>query len=416
MVDPLLAALIETWTLYSGGTVIIMARVYCRWRMVGFYNFKPDDYMVIWAWVVYTGMTVAAHMVGGLGDIGAIPADQRASLTKEQAASLVLGTKWFVSGWYTYVSLIWTLKMNMLFLYQRVVNGLWVAKFIKPTMFFVGVTYISIILLVSLVCRPYHKMWQVMPDPGPTCKAQSAYLLIPTLVCNLLTDICIMLIPAPVILPLKTTILRKIGLFILFGAGIFVMAAAILRVVFVLGLGNGKTAAIWSCREDIVAIFVGQATMIRPIFTRKFWTGGYGPGSTHHSSKAAPISFELAEHTIGGGGGKRSGGFRKKDPYASTTIMATMQESDSTEKIIDSESRHSSAGGGRNSGADLEAGTATAAAGGSAGKSVGLEINVKREVDVESLEYSNGGRRYGESLQAGWPDRQGLRNSQGGRM
>lgn len=51
MVDPLLAALIETWTLYSGGTVIIMARVYCRWRMVGFYNFKPDDYMVIWAWV-----------------------------------------------------------------------------------------------------------------------------------------------------------------------------------------------------------------------------------------------------------------------------------------------------------------------------------------------------------------------------
>ncbi|KAL1617127.1 hypothetical protein SLS56_011130 [Neofusicoccum ribis] len=339
------AAVIETWTLYSVGTLVIAARIYCRWQMVGVQSFKLDDYMIFFTWISYTGMTIAAHLVGLHGDLGAIPANQRLSLTQEQADSLILGTKWFMVGWYTYVSLIWSLKVNMLFLYQRVVNGLWVAKFIKPTLVLVVGTWIAILILVSVACRPYDRMWQVWPDPGSVCKAQGATFLIPTLVCNLITDICIMAIPAPVILPLRTTIWRKIGLYILFGAGIFVMTAAVLRVVFVLGLKNGKTAAIWSCREDIVAICVGQATMVRPVFTRKFWTGEYGPGSKGVSgpsarSKDGPISYELADHTIGGGARKQSG-FRKKDPYATTTMLATMQESESMEKIIDSASANS---------------------------------------------------------------------------
>lgn len=117
-------------------------------------------------------MTVAAEIVGEHGDLGAIPTDQRLSLTQEQADSLILGTKWFMVGWYTYVSLIWSLKFNMLFLYQRVVNGLWVAKFIKPTLVLVMTTWIAILLLVSFVCRPYERMWQVWPDPGSEYRTQ----------------------------------------------------------------------------------------------------------------------------------------------------------------------------------------------------------------------------------------------------
>lgn len=120
-------------------------------------------------------MTVAAEIVGEHGDLGAIPTDQRLSLTQEQADSLILGTKWFMVGWYTYVSLIWSLKFNMLFLYQRVVSGLWVAKFIKPTLVLVVGTWIGILLLVSFVCRPYERMWQVWPDPGSQYCTQPYY-------------------------------------------------------------------------------------------------------------------------------------------------------------------------------------------------------------------------------------------------
>lgn len=43
--------LIETWVLYAAGTLIIFARILCRWRMIGPSNFKTDDYLIVPAWV-----------------------------------------------------------------------------------------------------------------------------------------------------------------------------------------------------------------------------------------------------------------------------------------------------------------------------------------------------------------------------
>lgn len=90
--------------------------------------------------------------------------------------------------------------------------------------------------------------------------------MLPALIMNIVTDLCIMAIPAPAILTVRTTIQRKISLVIIFSAGIFVMIAAILRVSMVLVGGDGGTAAIWSCREDFVAICVGQAPICKCCF------------------------------------------------------------------------------------------------------------------------------------------------------
>lgn len=111
-------------------------------------------------------MTVAAHIVGGVGDLHALSPDVRKAMTPEEAAPFVHGTQWFCAGVATYILFIWTLKLNMLFLYQRVVKGLWVEKFIKPTMYLVGTTFIAIYLLLFFACRPYNRMWIVWPDQG----------------------------------------------------------------------------------------------------------------------------------------------------------------------------------------------------------------------------------------------------------
>jgi len=182
-------------------------------------------------------MTVAAHIVGGLGDLHALSLSERQALAlgpPEAAQPYITGTIWFCIGVATYITFIWLLKLNMLFLYQRVVNGLWVEKFIIPTMALVGVTYLSIMLILFLPCRPYERMWIVFPDQGDFCRPQSFLNMVPPLVMNLITDLCIMAIPAPVILPVRATVWRKMGLYFLFGAGVFIMTAAILRVVFVL--------------------------------------------------------------------------------------------------------------------------------------------------------------------------------------
>lgn len=43
--------LVETWTLYGCGSLLILLRLMCRWRMVGLRGFDPDDYMVGFSWV-----------------------------------------------------------------------------------------------------------------------------------------------------------------------------------------------------------------------------------------------------------------------------------------------------------------------------------------------------------------------------
>ena len=114
-------------------------------------------------------MTVAAHIVGGFGDLHALSLAEREALSAGPAADaqpFVTGTKWFCVGVATYITFIWLLKINMLFLYRRIVNGLWVEKFIVPTMGLVGVTYVAIMMILFLPCRPYDRMWIVFPDQG----------------------------------------------------------------------------------------------------------------------------------------------------------------------------------------------------------------------------------------------------------
>lgn len=56
----------------------------------------------------------------------------------------------------------------------------------------------------------------------------------------------IMLIPAPVVLPAKTTMVRKISLVLLFSGGFFVMIASILRVTYVMVV-SGPSRHAFSC-------------------------------------------------------------------------------------------------------------------------------------------------------------------------
>ncbi|EMR71755.1 hypothetical protein UCREL1_1199 [Eutypa lata UCREL1] len=118
---------------------------------------------------------------------------------------------------------------------------------------------------------------------------------------NVLTDILIMGIPAPVLLKVKTTIWKRLGLLALFGGGFFVMIAAVLRVSMVL-----------------------IAILIRPMFTSAFWTGKYnnsgGYSSTGPSKHSANIERSFEMH------GKQSGRSKSRDPFSVTRAMATVVE------------------------------------------------------------------------------------------
>lgn len=111
-------------------------------------------------------MSIAADICGRHADLHTLSLDARSKLTDEEAAPYVWVTQWFCAGVATYIVFIWSLKFNMLFFYQRVVNGLWVEKFIKPVMALVAATGLAVICILFASCRPYYRMWVVYPDQG----------------------------------------------------------------------------------------------------------------------------------------------------------------------------------------------------------------------------------------------------------
>ncbi|KAL2371390.1 hypothetical protein RJZ57_004170 [Blastomyces gilchristii] len=331
--------LIETWAEFSAGSCIILLRIFTRLKLVGFRGLKPDDYLIIPAWVSDSSSFKDAFE-RPFADESTIVLlcwhdsngsyCRRAAMSEEEKALRSLGSKCFMTGWYTYIGLIWTLKMNMLFFYKRVVNGLWVERFILPAQLIVGATGASILLLLGFTCRPFHKLFQVYPDPGPLCTPQSLAFLIPILIMNVLTDMMIMAIPLPVLAKMRVSLGRRIGIFILFGATIFIMIAACLRVYFVIALKTGPTAAIWSCREDLVAVFIGNAPIIRPLFSRKIWLGGYKNGSKP-SGYETGSSVELSGKFASDRSNKRN-----SRSFYSRDMKPTTVDSDSMERIVDS--------------------------------------------------------------------------------
>lgn len=93
---------------------------------------------------------------------------------------------------------------------------------------------------------------------------------------------------------------------------------------------NGPVAAIWSCREDLVAIAVGNAIVIRPMFSRSFWT--------RHYRSRRDISHRPSENS--GATGRsiemkgRKQNSKSKDPFSVSAALATMVGDDTSHTHI----------------------------------------------------------------------------------
>ncbi|KAI5847628.1 hypothetical protein DFP73DRAFT_542482 [Morchella snyderi] len=313
--------IIESWTLFSIGAVVILMRLVARLRMVGFAGSKPDDYLMFIGLIVYATESTMAHLaaIAGGSNFGLTEAE-RESLTPHQVQLRVMGAKAFMGGWFTYTGLIYILKLCMVFFYKRVTFGLDRQGLIRWCFVSVGLTWIVIILTLFLTCRPWYKSFQVVPDPGVMCQTGNPVYYIVVLIPNLITDGLIISVPLPLLLRTRMPIKRKFFLVIMFSAGVFVMIAAVLRCALSLtDSKNSYTGAIWACRETFVAVIVGNAPMIRPVFLRRFWNGRLSTLENSYSAEASnPISVELAARKLRRG-------------------STTLNDSDSMEHIVDPE-------------------------------------------------------------------------------
>ncbi|KAI1106975.1 hypothetical protein F4804DRAFT_256360 [Jackrogersella minutella] len=328
---------VEMWLLFFFGTLFIAARVYCRTKQVGIRGYRLDDYLVIAVACMWCAAPAIGHVFVAVCEgrhTSQLSHEDRKNMPPEKYHEWEYGSQMFLFGLSGYFLIVWTLKFNMLCFYQRVVRGLWVEKFVKPVMALVLISAVIIILTISLYCRPFHALWQVWPDPGPTCVPQNEVFFIVVLTFNLLTDTCIMLIPAPVIIGIRTNKFQKFGLILIFSLGFFCMFAAILRYVLVFRLKDAGISAMWSMREDFVGIVVGQLPLITPMFKRKFWVdAGYASDKTRNTYDRYNSSRSPG-HELGSRLQIQSGRRKTQDPYSLTRIGVTRMGSESEEDIV----------------------------------------------------------------------------------
>ena len=172
----------------------------------------------------------------------------------------------------------------MLFFFNRLTFGLKQQMLVKWLAVAVGVTYLAVFLTITFACFPTQRNWQVVPYPGLKCtfKPQNFYVCT---VLNVVTDAAILAIPLPLMWALQVSWKKKVALMALLSSGVFVITAAIIRIVMTL-VANPSALTInrWGVRETIAGIIAVNIPIIKPVFTKCFWSRNFPPNSEKGST------------------------------------------------------------------------------------------------------------------------------------
>lgn len=185
----------------------------------------------------------------------------------------VIGSKIQIAGWSTYSALINSLKLSVLAFYVRlmvlisVISDAVSQQITNPQQdglgrryhipIYVGFglvigTFLASIITIFAACRPFHKNWQINPDPGSethlvlsaqrlltmpldVCQpAISTPVIAVTFASNLITDPYLIFIPIPMLWQSSLKPLKKIAATIVLSSGVFILVCATIKSVFLL--------------------------------------------------------------------------------------------------------------------------------------------------------------------------------------
>ncbi|GME29107.1 hypothetical protein GTA08_BOTSDO07672 [Neofusicoccum parvum] len=182
--------------------------------------------------------------------------------------SLQKGSKALFAAWFTYVTLIWTLKGQVLGYYNRLTVGTWQQKWVKIMAFVSIASWLALVLLIFCRCTPIQKNWQIVPYAGDQCTRTTSTVVV-LMILNILNDIGLVLIPANVLWSAQIPLRRKLVISLLLSSSLFIITCALLRGILGLQSINNIVVSIqWGTRETFVTIIVICIPPIKPLFSK----------------------------------------------------------------------------------------------------------------------------------------------------
>ncbi|KAF5022269.1 hypothetical protein F66182_5708 [Fusarium sp. NRRL 66182] len=127
---------------------------------------------------------------------------------------------------------LWVLKFAVLEFLHRLTRATWERSW-QRSLYIIRIilaaTFGAIVISNFAECRPFSHYWQVSPDPGGQCR-QGYVQLLTMAVCNVITDLLLVIFPIPIIVTSGMTIKRKIQLVLLFSLSLSVVGVTMYRV------------------------------------------------------------------------------------------------------------------------------------------------------------------------------------------
>ncbi|KAI1814983.1 hypothetical protein GGS20DRAFT_366668 [Poronia punctata] len=160
---------------------------------------------------------------------------------------------------------LWLQICILLLFYSQVTQAYTtVAPLIKITWVAVVVTFVAVVLVTFLECRPIQLYWQLYPDPGYCVYAYAQ--LFTQAVSNMVLDVLLLIIAFPIThrsQRIARPLTERITIYALYLLGTFCIAISIIRLVSVLNSDSlQSTRSLWAAVQMFVSTFVANAPSI----------------------------------------------------------------------------------------------------------------------------------------------------------
>ncbi|RKU48777.1 hypothetical protein DL546_004646 [Coniochaeta pulveracea] len=191
-----------------------------------------------------------------------------------------------------YAATLWILKNTILEFFRRL-HVTWRRSYYIGLAIIRGIliaTFIAVVIADLAECHPFSHYWQVLPDPGGQCR-QGYAQLVTMAVCNVFTDLLLVLFPIPVIVSSGMSLKRKAQLILLFSLSLAPIVVTIYRVPRIMEFqGRQSVRSVYASVEILFATVAANALVLgsfvrdRGVKKNKFKYGSVGANSLAHSS------------------------------------------------------------------------------------------------------------------------------------
>ncbi|KFA47687.1 hypothetical protein S40293_08717 [Stachybotrys chartarum IBT 40293] len=228
-------------------SVLLGARVYCRWFIVK--NVSRDDKVIVFAWLIsfFLTFTINLGVVNGLGkyDVDIAP-EQLPTLRRCEYVFSIL-----------YNPALMATKTSVLIFYLRLAkNTQIILRYTSwATLVVVNLAGAVLTLMNIFQCSPIHAAWEVGYPGNSRCIP-----LLTEFICaapvNIITDLAILAMPIPVLTGMRLPSRQKIILVFTFSLGVMVTILDVVRIYY---LQRAITAVPTGSSSDPNSRFGGQA-------------------------------------------------------------------------------------------------------------------------------------------------------------